>query len=257
MTPGLKFTHFFLGGMNDPQSFADISTFTAPYSTAGVGLRRSPYQSAGPSLGFGRGSRSSRVLGEPVGDTSSFYMWNSAFSSKQGYASSRNERLLNDTTFSDLTLHVEDQIIKAHKAVLACSSPVFRAMFEHQMLESKGNTIRIGGGATARSVRAFLRYIYVGNLDDVHFTTSIWSQLLELAAMYDVEDLKLACFEKLAESLCITNIMKLLVLAHLHNGMQLKFRCFQASYTTRFWKFEPTESILVSFSRCWPELTRL
>ncbi len=140
---------------------------------------------------------------------------------------SRYEKLLNDTFFADLTLHVEGQNIKAHKAVLACSSPVFRAMFENRMLESQANSIQIGGGATAKAVRAFLRYIYLGNLDEIECTTSIWAQLLELATMYDIEDLKQICFEKLTDLLNITNVARLLVLAHLHNGMHLKYRCFQ------------------------------
>ena len=210
-------------------SFADISSFTAPYSTVGAGLRRTAFSSATSQSnpGYGRPIRSSRVLGEPVGDISAVHLRHTVPTNTPSTTASRYEKLLNDTIFADLTLYVEDQSILCHKAVLACSSPVFRAMFENQMLESQANSIRIGGSATARSVRAFLRFIYIGNLDDALCSTSIWSQLLELATMYDIEDLKQACFEKLTELLCITNLMKLLVLAHLHNGAQLKFRCFQ------------------------------
>ena len=40
-------------------------------------------------------------------------------------------------SFSDVTLRVGEKQFRAHKVILACRSPVFGAMFEHEMKESR------------------------------------------------------------------------------------------------------------------------
>ena len=51
--------------------------------------------------------------------------------------------VLRSGSFSDVTLRVGEKQFRAHKVVLACRSPVFGAMFEHEMTESR--RVRTGG----------------------------------------------------------------------------------------------------------------
>ena len=64
--------------------------------------------------------------------------------------------LLNPGLFSDVTLLVDDVSIPAHKAILAHHSPVFKAMFSHNMTESLEGKVTIGE-TTADTLRRFLR----------------------------------------------------------------------------------------------------
>ena len=53
------------------------------------------------------------------------------------------ERLLDSGTLTDVTIKCENRILECHKAVLSARSTVFRAMFQHDMRESKSNEIHI------------------------------------------------------------------------------------------------------------------
>uniref|UniRef100_A0A8C4WNP5 Speckle-type POZ protein n=1 Tax=Eptatretus burgeri TaxID=7764 RepID=A0A8C4WNP5_EPTBU len=62
---------------------------------------------------------------------------------------------------ADCTLHVRGQCFHAHKAILAARSPVFSAMFEHEMEESKLNRVEISDVA-ADVFREMMHFIYTG-----------------------------------------------------------------------------------------------
>ncbi|KAK7795570.1 hypothetical protein U0070_010190 [Myodes glareolus] len=51
--------------------------------------------------------------------------------------------LWENSSFTDCCLGVDGQEFRAHKAILAARSPVFRAMFEHDMEESRKSRIEI------------------------------------------------------------------------------------------------------------------
>ena len=53
------------------------------------------------------------------------------------------ERLLDTGTLTDVTIKCENRILECHKAILSARSTVFRAMFQHDMRESKSNEIHI------------------------------------------------------------------------------------------------------------------
>ncbi len=58
----------------------------------------------------------------------------------------------------------------AHKAILAARSPVFAAMFEHEMEEKKQNRVEITD-MDHEVLREMLRFIYTGkatNLEKMH-----------------------------------------------------------------------------------------
>ncbi|XP_068683048.1 kelch-like protein 17 isoform X2 [Montipora foliosa] len=71
----------------------------------------------------------------------------------------RNER------FCDVAVAVKDEEFKAHKLVLAASSPFFLSLLESDMKESKEHLIKIElEEATAAVIEQVIAYIYTGNV---------------------------------------------------------------------------------------------
>ncbi|NXV99106.1 SPOPL protein, partial [Fregetta grallaria] len=95
------------------------------------------------------------------------------------------------TRFTDCSFCVGGQEFKAHKSVLAARSPVFNAMFEHEMEESK----------------------------KVSFTANFY---IFFFYQYALERLKVMCEEALCSNLSVENVADILILADLHSAEQLK-----------------------------------
>jgi len=120
--------------------------------------------------------------------------------------------------FSDVTLCVDGREFHAHKALLAARSPVFNAMFEHEMEERNSGRVEIKD-IDHEVLREMLRFIYTGkapNLDKMA------ADLLAAADMYALERLKVMCEEALCSSLTIDSSSEVLVLADMHSADQLK-----------------------------------
>jgi speckle-type POZ protein len=78
--------------------------------------------------------------------------------------------LFESQKFSDVLLVVNGREYYAHKAILAARSPVFAAMFEHEMEEKKQNRVEITD-MDHEVLREMLRFIYTGkatNLEKMH-----------------------------------------------------------------------------------------
>ena len=71
--------------------------------------------------------------------------------------------LLESATFSDMTLKVEDKVYPVHKAILAARSPVFAAMFNHDLEETKLGVVSITDLDT-EVLREMLKFIYTGKV---------------------------------------------------------------------------------------------
>jgi speckle-type POZ protein len=69
--------------------------------------------------------------------------------------------LFESQKFSDVLLVVNGREYYAHKAILAARSPVFAAMFEHEMEEKKQNKVEITD-MDHEVLREMLRFIYTG-----------------------------------------------------------------------------------------------
>lgn len=67
----------------------------------------------------------------------------------------------------DCCLVVAGQEFRAHKAILAACSPVFRAMFEHDMEESRTNRIEIHD-LEPQVFKAMMGFIYTGKAPDLY-----------------------------------------------------------------------------------------
>uniref|UniRef100_A0A8C0VLZ7 Speckle type BTB/POZ protein n=1 Tax=Cyanistes caeruleus TaxID=156563 RepID=A0A8C0VLZ7_CYACU len=75
--------------------------------------------------------------------------------------------LWENSRFTDCCLCVAGQEFKGHKAILAARSPVFSAMFEHEMEESKKNRVEIND-VEPEVFKEMMCFIYTGkapNLD--------------------------------------------------------------------------------------------
>uniref|UniRef100_A0A8C6SWV6 Speckle type BTB/POZ protein n=1 Tax=Neogobius melanostomus TaxID=47308 RepID=A0A8C6SWV6_9GOBI len=107
---------------------------------------------------------------------------------------------------------------QAHKAILAARSPVFSAMFEHEMEESKKNRVEIND-VEPEVFKEMMCFIYTDkapNLDKMA------DDLLAAADKYALERLKVMCEDALCTSLSVENAAEILILADLHSADQLK-----------------------------------
>ncbi|KAJ8673610.1 hypothetical protein QAD02_004872 [Eretmocerus hayati] len=131
------------------------------------------------------------------------------------------EKLFLDEKYSDVRLATcGGESLVAHKCILAVSSPIFAAMFEHDMIESKLNVVDIDD-VELDVLKEMLRFIYarkVENLDKVA------CGLLAVADKYEIQGLKDICAIKLEEILGVENVVEILVLADRHNVQRLKSR---------------------------------
>ncbi|XP_026676638.1 speckle-type POZ protein A isoform X1 [Diaphorina citri] len=125
--------------------------------------------------------------------------------------------------FSDVTLYSAGQEFRAHKAILAAQSPVFMAMFEHEMEERKHNRVDIAD-VDADVLREMLRFIYTGRSTSLD---KMADDLLAAADKYALERLKVMCEEALCTNLSIENAAEILILADLHSADQLKTQAIE------------------------------
>nr|XP_048283886.1 speckle-type POZ protein-like [Myodes glareolus] len=126
--------------------------------------------------------------------------------------------LWKNSSFTDCCLVVAGQEFRAHKAILAARSPVFRAMFEHDMEESRNNRIEIHD-LEPEVFKAMMGFIYTGKEPDLH---SMADAVLAAADMYGLEHLKVMCESALCRDLSVENAAHTLFLADLHSTEQLK-----------------------------------
>ncbi|XP_041493786.1 speckle-type POZ protein-like [Microtus oregoni] len=131
--------------------------------------------------------------------------------------------LWENSRFTDCCLVVADQEFRAHKAILAARSPVFRAMFEHDMLESRKNRIEIRD-LKPEVFKAMMDFIYTGKEPVLH---SMADAVLAAADKYCLERLKVMCESALCRDLSVENAAHTLFLADLHSSVQLKSQAME------------------------------
>ena len=127
------------------------------------------------------------------------------------------EGLFESSAHSDVVLKCGSRAFSCHKAILSSRSPVFEAMFSHNMQESRHNEVEIED-LQPDTVRIMLQYIYSGHLDPP--TTN--KELLCAADKYQLTQLKTACELSLSRSIDTANCVELLVLADTHIANTLK-----------------------------------
>ncbi len=140
------------------------------------------------------------------------------------------ERLLESGTLTDVTIKCENRILECHKvsklfsllsnilcfncqAILSARSTVFRAMFQHDMRESKSNEINIQD-IDFSTVRDMVKFIYSGRLKDLADKSDL---LLAAADKYDIRDLKNICSQHLAANLSTDQVRDLISVTIVHH----------------------------------------
>lgn len=131
--------------------------------------------------------------------------------------------LFESQRFSDVTLSVAGREFQAHKAILAARSPVFAAMFAHEMEERKHNRVEIQD-VDHEVLREMLRFIYTGKATNLE---KMADDLLAAADKYALERLKVMCEEALCVNLSTENAADVLILADLHSADQLKAQAIE------------------------------
>lgn len=133
------------------------------------------------------------------------------------------EQLFENNKFSDVKLVVRGQEFRVHKAILTARSPVFSAMFEHEMRENNENLVEIVD-IEPDVMQEVLRYIYAGRVKHVQ---DIKGDLLAAANKYGIDELKAVCEEKLINDLNVDTVGELLILADCHEAGNLKYSAIE------------------------------
>jgi speckle-type POZ protein len=125
-------------------------------------------------------------------------------------------------SFSDVVLLASDlhggdahgPPVPAHRAVLVNRSPVFKAMLENQMEESRSGIIKIGD-VSYDALSAFVNYLYT---TEAALDEQMGCDLLILAEKYQVSHLKVYCEKFLVSRLNWDNSIVSYALARQHNA---------------------------------------
>ena len=125
--------------------------------------------------------------------------------------------LFESSAHSDVVLKCGQRSFLCHKAILSCRSPVFEAMFSHDMQESRHSEVEIED-LEADTVELMLKNIYSGHLDPGSGT----KDLLSAADKYQLSQLKTACELSLSRIIDVSNCVELLILADVHTADTLK-----------------------------------
>lgn len=113
----------------------------------------------------------------------------------------------------------------AHRAVLASRSPVFRAMFEHELKEKTCACIHVADVPTP-AMRALLLYLYTGD-HDAKVMKEHGMALLTAAHKYDIPDLKRVCETAVANAVQPSNVLEILHQARLYDATWVKKACIE------------------------------
>ncbi|KQK20215.1 BTB/POZ domain-containing protein At4g08455 [Brachypodium distachyon] len=107
--------------------------------------------------------------------------------------------------------------IPAHRVILASKSPVFRAMLDNEMEESRSGIIKIYD-VSYDVLRAFVHYMYTAEalLDE-----QMACDLLVLAEKYEVKHLKSYCEKFITSKVNNDNAITHYAFAHRHSAKQL------------------------------------
>ncbi|GIY10844.1 speckle-type POZ protein [Caerostris darwini] len=127
--------------------------------------------------------------------------------------------LFDNHDLCDGTIHVENTSIPIHKVILGARSPVFKAMFTHEMKENMGKSIDIPD-LDAETVRLMLKFIYADIVEDLQ--TESAASLYFAADKYELLPLKNQCSTFLKANLSLSNVLDVLVLADRHHDSDLK-----------------------------------
>ena len=164
------------------------------------------------------------LYGNPFGQQLKISLWLDF-----GTPASKNERqqlsqiasLFTNQRLCDVTFKLQEkETIGAHVAILSAASPVFAAMFQHDLKETKTRTVQIND-IKPKVFKLLLSYTYDGKTGCLD-NEDVVQQLLEAANKYDVKRLKEECELHLKSSFIrVENVLALLVFAEKYSCPRL------------------------------------
>lgn len=129
------------------------------------------------------------------------------------------EKILLDAKFSDVTvISADHKKMYLHKAILVGRSPIFAAMFEHDMTEKYKSEVNIKDVKYEILLEVF-RFIYSGKVNKIG---TILFEILSAANKYAIESLKIMCEETMIRKLDKNNAIEYLIEADKYNCSNLK-----------------------------------
>lgn len=103
--------------------------------------------------------------------------------------------------FCDITLYVNNKIIKAHRNVLACNSPYFDSVLKHHRILHEQFTISC---MDSEIFNAVIKFMYTGEITIEHSTVE---ELLKLADHFILTKIVEYCIEFLGTKLNLDNCL--------------------------------------------------
>ena len=119
----------------------------------------------------------------------------------------------------DVTFVIDQTEFRAHKFIVSARSPVFAAMFQHDLIEARRNRVDIVD-IEPDIFQTLLYFIYTDQVDLSNLDTCM--SLLVASNRYLIGLLKWKCESYLLPKLTIENCCELLVLADTHDAANLK-----------------------------------
>ena len=164
-------------------------------------------------------------------------------------------KIFAEEQFSDVLLECDGQAFKCHQVILSARSPVFMAMFQAEMKESKTKVVTVKD-ISKEVLKEMLHFIYTGTLsksvDDL--SVNMTRDLLRAADQYQLDLLKKVCEEKLCLALSVGNALEYLVLADLHQASSLKAKAVTVVVTNMTVVVNSYSEDYKNFLRNHPEL---
>mmetsp|Transcript_67423 Transcript_67423/g.181385 ORF Transcript_67423/g.181385 Transcript_67423/m.181385 type:complete len:379 (-) Transcript_67423:277-1413(-) len=134
------------------------------------------------------------------------------------------EKLFDTGRHADVALRMGSSTIEAHSVILSARSPVFDAMWSHEMSEKRTKCVDIGDLDVA-SVRDMVKFMYTGKLVTELKNDDMTVASLKTAHRYEVADLVEECIQALINNLTEALALDRLMVADLLGNAALKSSC--------------------------------
>ncbi|XP_022227521.2 BTB/POZ domain-containing protein 9 isoform X2 [Drosophila obscura] len=132
-------------------------------------------------------------------------------------------RLCMNEHYSDVEFVVEEQLLPAHRVILAARSEYFRALLYGGMSETTQRRITLE--VSLDPFKVLLRYIYSGTLLLSTLDEDAVIDVLGMANQYGFQDLEMAISKYLRQYLALSNVCMILDAARLYNLDELTNVC--------------------------------
>lgn len=153
--------------------------------------------------------------------------------------------LYESEAFTDARINCGESEFKVHKAILAARSPVFNAMLNTEMKESKNNVIEINE-VDPKAMKIFLKTVYTGVEETKPIPTEFISDVLDLAEKYDLKDLKEHCVSQIQNTVGVRTATTFMILAD-------KYHLEDARKTVVMFMKKNLEEVRKSDEKAWNE----